>query len=108
MSHSWRCPRIFKYLLQQAPCYGPVWHEACRFEQRCNHLGEALRVNGVLTELRLGWNKIGDEGAAALASALRVNGVLKHLYIGGNDFGDEGKKAIQGAVSGREGFELEM
>ena len=36
--------RIFKFLLQQAPWYGPVWHEACRFEQRCNHLHEALRV----------------------------------------------------------------
>ena len=36
--------RIFKFLLQQAPWYGPVWHEACRFEQRCNHLREALRV----------------------------------------------------------------
>ena len=36
--------RTFKYLLQQAPWYGPVWHEACRFEQRCNHLQEALHV----------------------------------------------------------------
>ena len=36
--------RVFKFLLQQAPWYGPVWHEACRFEQRCNHLREALRV----------------------------------------------------------------
>ena len=36
--------RIFKYLLQQAPWYGPVWHEACRFEHRCNHLHEALHV----------------------------------------------------------------
>jgi len=36
--------RVFKYLLQQAPWYGPVWHEACRFEQRCNHMHEALRV----------------------------------------------------------------
>ena len=36
--------RVFKFLLTQAPWYGPVWHEACRFEQRCNHLQEALRV----------------------------------------------------------------
>jgi la-related protein 1 len=36
--------RIFKFLLQQAPWYGPVWHEACRFEQRCSHLHEALRI----------------------------------------------------------------
>jgi tetratricopeptide (TPR) repeat protein/type II secretory pathway pseudopilin PulG len=36
--------RIFKYLLQQAPWYGPVWHEACRFEQRNNHLRDALQT----------------------------------------------------------------
>ena len=36
--------RVFKFLLTQAPWYGPVWHEACRFEQRCNHLSEALNV----------------------------------------------------------------
>ena len=42
--------RIFKFLLQQAPWYGPVWHEACRFEQRCNHLQDALRI----AELGLG------------------------------------------------------
>jgi len=36
--------RVFKFLLTQAPWYGPVWHEACRFEQRCNHLQEALNV----------------------------------------------------------------
>ena len=36
--------RVFKFLLTQAPWYGPVWHEACRFEQRCNHLTEALNV----------------------------------------------------------------
>ena len=36
--------RVFKFLLQHAPWYGPVWHEACRFEQRCNHLDEALTI----------------------------------------------------------------
>jgi len=36
--------RVFKFLLDKAPYYGPVWHEACRFEQRCNHLPEALHV----------------------------------------------------------------
>ena len=36
--------RVFKFLLQHAPWYGPVWHEACRFEQRCNHLDEALAI----------------------------------------------------------------
>lgn len=35
---------VFNFLLAQAPWYGPVWHEACRFEQRCNHFREALTV----------------------------------------------------------------
>ena len=50
-------------------------------------------------------NNIGDEGAKALAAALRVNGVLKTLII---NFGGEGERVIRDAVSGREGFELEM
>ena len=61
-----------------------------------------------MTELWLGANKIGDEGAAALASALRVNGVLTHLDLESNNLGEEGKGAIRDAVSGREGFKLEM
>lgn len=36
--------RVFKFLLTQAPWFGPVWHEACRFEQRCNHLSESLNI----------------------------------------------------------------
>ena len=71
-------------------------------------LAEALKVNGVLTELQLGANEIRDEGAKALASALRVNGVLTSLDVSYNSLGDEGKGAIRDAVSGREGFELEM
>ena len=61
---------------------------------------------GVLTDLVLWDNNIGDEGAKALASALRVNGVLKTLDLRYNEIGDEG--AILDAVSGREGFKLEM
>ena len=71
-------------------------------------IGKALAVNGVLTELRLDQNRIGDEGATALASALRVNEVLTTLELRGNDLGGEGKGVIRDAVSGREGFKLEM
>ena len=35
--------------------------------------------NRVLTELRLGVNNIGDEGAKAIAEALKVKAVLKNL-----------------------------
>ena len=64
--------------------------------------------SGVLKSLDVCYNKIGDEGAKALASALRVNGVLKNIDLSYNNLGDEGEKAIHDAVSGREGFELEM
>ena len=62
----------------------------------------------MLKTLDLFDNRIGDEGAKALASALRVNGVLTSIDLRRNNLGDKGKKAIQDAVSGREGFKLEL
>ena len=60
-------------------------------------LAEAFGVmNGVLTNLDIGYSSIGNEGATALASALRVNGVLTKLSLFGNGIGDEGAKAIGG------------
>ena len=56
----------------------------------------------------LGRNEIGDEGVTALASALEVNRVLTDLNLFHNNLGDEGKGVIRDAVSGREGFELQM
>ena len=53
-------------------------------------------------------NDIRDKGAAAIAEALRGNGVLTKLGLRMNGLGYEGKKAIQDAVSGREGFKLEV
>jgi len=47
-------------------------------------IAKALEVNGVLTTLNLGRNKIGDEGGVAIAEALRVNGVLNELNISRN------------------------
>ncbi len=56
--------------------------------------------------LDLSLNKIGPEGASALGEALKVNAVLTKLVIWGNNMGDAGKKALQDAVRGRSGFEL--
>ena len=47
-------------------------------------------------------------GAKAIGGVLAVNGVLKSIDLSDNNLGDEGEKAIHDAVSGREGFELEM
>ena len=69
-------------------------------------IAQALKVNAVVTELKLGGNKIGDEGAKAIAEALKVNAVLTKLWLGSNNLGDAGKTALQDAVRGRLGVDL--
>ena len=52
-------------------------------------------------------NKIGDEGATAIAEALKVNAVLTHLNLENNrSISDKGKKQLRDAVQGRAGFKL--
>lgn len=36
--------RVFKYLLHHAPWCGPIWYEACRFEQRFERCRRALAL----------------------------------------------------------------
>ena len=67
-----------------------------------------LRVNAVLTVLRLDGNKISDAGASALGDALRVNGVLTTLNLYGNNINENGKEQLREAVQGREGFDLRI
>jgi hypothetical protein len=70
-------------------------------------IAEALKVNAVLTVLALPNNKIGDEGAKAIAEVLKVNAAaLTYLWLEGNNIGNAGKKAVQVAVKGRSGFQL--
>ncbi len=64
--------------------------------------------NRVMTTLDLGGNKIGVEGAIAIAEALKVTAVLTKLDIKANGMGDAGKKAVRDAVKGRSGFVLEL
>ena len=101
-------------------------------------IAEALQGNAVLKTIDLRENSLGTEGWCAIFAALRDNkenkieswdlsrqginteiakvlaeyvsgsGVLKNIDLSYNNLGDEGKKAIHDAVSGREGFELEM
>jgi Ran GTPase-activating protein (RanGAP) involved in mRNA processing and transport len=71
-------------------------------------IAEALKVNAVMTTLDLGGNNIGVEGAKAIAEALKVNAVLTKLDIRANGMGDAGKKAVRDAVKGRSGFVLEL
>jgi Ran GTPase-activating protein 1 len=61
--------------------------------------------NRVMTELELGVNEIGDEGAKAIAEALKVNAVLTTLSLWNNSIGDEGATAIAQA-EGQRGVDL--
>ena len=51
-----------------------------------------------LRELNLYENKIGDEGAKALAEALQENQTLTSLVLWDNKIGDEGGKALLEAL----------
>jgi hypothetical protein len=70
-------------------------------------IAEALKVNAVVAKLDLGWNKIGDEGAIAIAESLKVNAVVTKLDLVCNgNMGDAGKK-VRDAVKGRSGFVIQ-
>ena len=77
-------------------------------DEGANAIAEALKVNAVVTTLDLSGNNIGVEGAKAIAEALKVNAVLTKLNLKYNSpMGDAGEKAVRDAVRGRSGFVLE-
>merc|ERR1712137_418817 len=63
-------------------------------------IAKALEVNRVLTTLNLSgpFQNIGDQGAAAIAEALKVNRVLTKLNLAANDIMDEGATALASAL----------
>jgi len=69
-------------------------------------IAEALKVNGTLKALDLMSNKIGAAGTAAIAEALKVNTKLQSLVLIGNDLNEDSKSELRDAVQGRSGFRL--
>ena len=69
-------------------------------------IAEALKVNGTMTALNLMSNKIGAAGAAAIAEALKVNRKLQSLVLLGNHLNEDSKSKLRDAVQGRSGFKL--
>ena len=62
-------------------------------------IGEALKVNISLTRINLRYNEIGDEGGKAFGEVLKANTSLTEgIFLGGNKIGDEGTKAIGEAL----------
>jgi len=58
-----------------------------------------LESSDTITEIRLGSNNIGDEGAKALATVLESNDTNTSIYLRNNDIGVEGKKAVDVALA---------
>jgi len=58
-----------------------------------------LLQNSSLSVLKLGYNNLGDEGVATLASGIAVHGTLSSLDLGFNNMGDEGCVSLASAIS---------
>ena len=67
-----------------------------------------LRGTDPVTSLDLPGEGLGPASAIVIASLIAGNEVLKSIDLRVNNLGDEGEEAIRDAVSGREGFKLEM
>ncbi|EOD14300.1 hypothetical protein EMIHUDRAFT_246280 [Emiliania huxleyi CCMP1516] len=95
---------------------GTGWIKASEVEGESKEVGSKVIYQGREMVVSVGVDSDGElqlvdvvqTGVLAIAKALEVNGVLTSIDLRGNNLSDEGKKAIQDAVSGREGFKLEM
>ena len=82
------------------PCATVCRAEALRWQhegftaQDATGITILLQFSPVLNALYLGYNQIGDAGAAAIGEALKGNRVLKKLVLNNNKIGDAGAKAI--------------
>ena len=56
----------------------------------------------------LGGNKIGPEGAKAMAEALHANRSLTELDVRNNGFDDESEALLRDAVKDKNGFQLSV
>ena len=73
-------------------------------------LCDALRESTVskVQELDLSRNRIGPDGAKAIAAFCAVSTSLTKLDVRWNDIDSEGKEALRDAVKGRKGFDLKV
>mmetsp|Transcript_1227 Transcript_1227/g.1869 ORF Transcript_1227/g.1869 Transcript_1227/m.1869 type:complete len:830 (-) Transcript_1227:231-2720(-) len=60
----------------------------------------ALSQNANLSELKLGYNNLGDSGIVTLAAGIGIHHKIQSLDLGFNHFGDEGCQALASALQG--------
>jgi len=61
-------------------------------------IAKPIAFNTTLTELRISFNGIDDEGAEAIANALKTNAALHHLDLSRNQIREAGAAAISDAL----------
>ena len=77
-------------------------------EARGRAVARLLRVSSSLITLILAYNKIGDEGAKALAAGVAASGSTAALYLDFNQISRAAKQSLRDAVQGRQGFSLNI
>ena len=93
--------RSWRALAQRVLCSRLCRRDGQAVPTRLEEITDLRRdqVNAVLTNLDLSLNKIGDEGAKAIADSLKSGmAVVTTLYLGYNSIGDEGAIVIAEAL----------
>ena len=60
-------------------------------------MAEALGVNGSVTKILVGQNKLGEVGTKAICDALKTNTTVKELDLSGDRYGDSNIGGAAGA-----------
>ena len=60
-------------------------------------MAEALGVNGSVTKILVGQNKLGEVGTKAICDALKTNTTVKELDLSGDRYGDSNIGEAAGA-----------
>ena len=72
---------------------GPKGEDLILKSLSCEALVEALKFNTSIERIGLGHNKITAAGAESLGEAAKVNGILTEMCLARNPIGDPGAKA---------------
>eukprot|EP00667_Euglena_gracilis_P030533 EG_transcript_42343 len=84
--------------VEELKLQGHLWSGNKMGPEGAKAVAEALRHNATLHTVNLSWNKMGPEGAKAVAEALRHNATLHTVNLSWNKMGPEGAKAVAEAL----------
>ena len=77
-------------------CIRPIFTNLCPLFPSWN--GIVPNINRALKSANLSYNRIGDEGTAALSDALKTNSTLETLELQDNNIGAAGAQSLAGML----------